>query len=429
METLLILLLCLLFSAFFSSAETAYTAVNQIKLRNITKDYPKYEPRLTRIYRNPRALITAILVGNNVANVATSAIATKLLLDLFTESGIQSVAIVMTLITVGITILLLIFGEITPKTYALKNADKLVRWFSLPIQGILYLFRPIIWAFDLFSWIAGRLFKFDSDVRDTLITVEDVKSVVELGTEEGVIEEEKDRMIRGVFDISDTVVREIMTPRTDAVCISGDSSIEAVVKLIMEKGHSRIPVYDDKLDNIIGIVYAKDLLVIPDGDREGDLKAHLREAIFTPETKNIEELLRQMQESRFHMAVVVDEHGGMAGVVTLEDIVEEIVGEIEDEYDPEGEDLFSEIAQNKYLVDASINIEELSEKLDLSLEDSDEYDTLGGFILLELGELPKKGDRCSIGGMDMQIREIRKRRIKKVVLSKTEPESDTHSEA
>ena len=230
-------------------------------------------------------------------------------------------------------------------------------------------------------------------------------------------------MLQGIFDFSDTVVREIMTPRTDTICISVTSSVQDAIQLITEKGHSRIPVFEGKVDNTVGVIYAKDLLHIPKTELQEGIRKYLRKAIFIPESKNIEELLQQMKKARFHLAIVVDEYGGMAGIVTLEDIVEEIIGEIQDEYDTDESPTISEIKPNSYYVDATTPIKEIAEEIDVHFPESDDYDTIAGFVLSLLGEFPTRGTTVSYENIDITIKEIRKRRIISLVLNvkKTEP--------
>ena len=349
-----------------------------------------------------------------MANVATTAYATKLFLDFLNQFAWTSLAFSMSIITVLITVILLVFGEITPKTIALKNADQLVISFSKPIKLFLTIMAPIIYIFDTLSSLIRKIFKMDSDPRDQLVSIEELKALFEIGHEEGTIEKEKNEMIRNIFDFSDTIVREIMTPRTDAVCLNSENTVKDAISLITSKGHSRIPIYADKMDNIIGVAYAKDLLAIPPQKQDENIKEHQRSAIFIPETKNISDLLEQMQKSRFHLAIAVDEYGGMAGLVTLEDIIEEIIGEIEDEYDSASDTLLIKVGPDSFLVDAQINMEDLMDELQTPFEQSDDYDTLGGFILSHLGRLPKKGEYFESNNLKMTVQEIRNHRIKKV---------------
>ena len=329
----------------------------------------------------------------------------------------------MSIITGIITVLLLIFGEITPKSLALKEPERWILIYAKPLLFFLFIFSPVIRIFESITLLISKLFRIENSESSGLVTLDELKTMVDLSREEGVLEKEKKDMLQGIFDFSDTVVREIMTPRTDTICISVTSSVQDAIQLITEKGHSRIPVFEGKVDNTVGVIYAKDLLHIPKTELQEGIRKYLRKAIFIPESKNIEELLQQMKKARFHLAIVVDEYGGMAGIVTLEDIVEEIIGEIQDEYDTDESPTISEIKPNSYYVDATTPIKEIAEEIDVHFPESDDYDTIAGFVLSLLGEFPTRGTTVSYENIDITIKEIRKRRIISLVLNvkKTEP--------
>ncbi len=384
----------------------------------MVKKSPKIATRFEAVYKSPKKLITAILIGNNIANVAASATATALLLKILEQAGINNLAVSMSIITAIITVILLIFGEITPKTIALKQPEKLALFLSKPILYFVFVMSPIIYIFNLFSQLISSTFSLSSPESQHFLSIEEMKTMLDVGREEGVLEKEKNEMLLNVFDFSETVVREIMTPRTDTICININDSIQEAIHLIIEKGHSRIPIYEDKIDNIIGIIYAKDLLSISKEDSQESVRKFMRNPIFIPESKNIEDLLQQMKLSKFHLAIVVDEYGGMAGIVTLEDIVEEIIGEIQDEYDQEDHSITKKIHSGHYVVDASLNMKDLGEELDHEFPEHEDYDTVGGLILNELGKFPQKGETIFFEGFSFKVQEVKKRRIIKVVIEK-----------
>jgi putative hemolysin len=417
------LLVFLFFSAFFSSAETAFTAIGRAKLKTLVEQNSKSSKQLQKLLKHPHKLLTAILIGNNIANVGASAIATILMMELLEKTSMNTFATSLSIVTGIITLVLLVFGEITPKTIAIKNPSKL----ALKMTPFLYLyfiaFTPIIQFFSMLSVIISKLLGMGNKGVKQLLTEEEVRAIIKLAEEEGIIETQEKDMIDGVLKISEKVVREIMTPRIDTVCIPSNTTIKDAIQIITTKGHSRIPIYEDNIDNIQGIIYAKDLINIPEENQNQNVQKFGRKPLFCPESKSIETLLQQMKVNKFHMSIVVDEYGGMAGIVTFEDIIEEIVGEVQDEHDIE-ENAFTEVSSNHFIVDAKMNIHDLSDKIGLQIEDDDDdYDTVGGFVIHKLGYFPQKGQALSLKNFTVKVREIRKRRIISVDFHKTSPPS------
>ena len=401
----------LILSGIFSSTETAFTALNRIRLKNLfEKNQPRKTEKVERLLEQPTMLITAILIGNNFSNVACSALATTIIIDVFNHYNIQNLAIIMPIITIIVTILLLIFGEITPKTLALKIPERLAIFSSKFMGPFMVVFYPIIYAFELINRLVSHLLKTDTQANKGL-SLDELKLMVDLGHDDGVIEDEKNKMLTSIFEFSDTIVREIMTPRTDALCVSDQETVQHAIHLIVTEGHSRIPVFDDKMDNIVGIIYAKDLLTVSKSDTQSNIRKFMREAVFIPEYKRVDDLLQQMKHSKLHMAIVVDEHGGMSGLVTMEDIVEEILGEIQDEFDPDEKQEFIEVEPNHYDVDAKINIRDLEDLLDIEFPDDEDFDTLGGFVLSLKGSFPSKNEVIQYNQLEIRVKEIKKRRI------------------
>ncbi|NQY73979.1 MAG: HlyC/CorC family transporter [Candidatus Margulisbacteria bacterium] len=416
----------LLLSAFFSSAETAFTGVNKFKIRHLVDQKVKGALTVQNILKSPRNLITGILIGNNIANIGASALATKVSLDFFAYIGVTNLAVTMAMITGAMTFILLVFGEITPKTFAIKNPEKLVLLYAKPISLFLVITHPLILMFVSITKGLSHLLGISTTETKKLVTTEEIKTILEVGGEEGLLEEEEKAMIHSIFEFSETVVREIMTPRIDVVCIESDKTIIDVIQLIQEKGHSRIPVYEDRIDNIVGVIYAKDLLS-SNNPSEVSVKKFMRKPIFIPETKSIEAVLHQMKKEKFHMAMVIDEYGGMSGIVTMEDIIEEIIGEIQDEYDRENPE-FIKIGDHLFLVDAKISVNDLSDKIGITFPENEDYDTLAGFVISTLGRFPEEGEEIPLKNCIIRVKEVHKRRITKleiVTFSSEDNENDT----
>lgn len=409
----------LILSGIFSSSETAFTAINRIRLkRQFEKDKPKQTETVERLIEEPSQLITAILIGNNFCNVACSALGTTIIIDIFRNLNINNLAIIMPVITVVVTVLLLIFGEITPKTLALKEPERLAVLSSKFIAPLIVILSPVIKVFELFNKLINKILRTKDQLSNKSLSIDELKLMVDISHDDGVIEDEKNKMLTSIFEFSDTIVREIMTPRTDAICISDKETVQNAIHLIVNEGHSRIPVYEEKMDNIVGIIYAKDLLTVSKESTKTNIRKFMRDAVFIPEYKLVEDLLQQMKNSKLHMAIVVDEHGGMSGLVTLEDIIEEILGEIQDEFDQDEKKECIEISPNNYDVDAKINIRELEDIIEVSFPDDEDFDTLGGFVLSLKGSFPAKNEIIHYENIDILVKEIKKRRIIRLEITK-----------
>ena len=419
----LIFIFFIFISAFFSAAETAFTAINRIKLRSIIEDKKKQAKHIEFLLLHPKKLLTAILIGNNLANIAATTFATAFFIDLFRSLGITNAAAILSIITVLVTFILLVFGEITPKTLAMKNPSKWAFNISSVIYYIYLIEFPFIWLFYSITKALSSLLGIPTS-QSSQLSEEEIKLLIQLGQEEGILEKEEQKMLHGVINVFDKVVREIMTPRTDMVCLERSSSIAEAIDVIRSKGHSRIPIYEEKIDNIVGFVYAKDLLYANLANQSNLLHNFMREAIFIPETKQIQSLLQLMRKKKFHLSIVVDEHGGVAGLVTMEDIIEEIVGEIQDEYDNEKLSI-KKLTSSRFIIDAGVRVEELSETLGFAFPEDEDYDTVAGFILAQIGSFPKKNDKISYEHFDFIVRDIKNRRIISfdVIINKEETKS------
>lgn len=394
-----ILLFLLFFSAFFSGSETALLSLNKIRIKKLAREGNKNAIIVEELINNPETLLATILVGNNLVNIAAASIATAIAIEFFGSKGIG-------IATGVLTFVILVFGEIAPKSISAENAERISLLVAKPIKFFIKFFSPLVYILTL---ITGPVTK-RSGKHKVMITEDEIRLLVEMGEKEGVIEKEEKEMIKGVFEVGDMVAKEVMIPRVDMVCIEVNESIDEALKLIRETGFSRIPVYEGNRDNIVGILYAKD--IIRHLNKKIKIKDIMRPPFFIPETKSLRELLREMQKLKLHMAIVVDEYGGTAGLVTLEDIIEEIVGEIMDEVDEE-EELIRRIDENTWLVNARARIEEVNEILNLEIPE-DEFETIGGFVFNKLGKIPKIGDYIEIDGVKITVEKMKDKRIRKV---------------
>ncbi len=392
----LIILICeiiallgfIILSAFFSCTETALFSLNKLQLKKMQKEEENNwrVKSIIRLLNDPQKTLISILIGNMFVNITASSLATYLAIKFIGNIGIG--------IASGIMIFtILVFGEIVPKSLAVANAEKISKRVAKPIEIISTGLLPLI---KLFKVIISALYYFFGKRRvkeKKEITEEDLITLIDAGKDEGVIEEEEKEMIRNIFEFGDTMVKEVMIPRVDMACIPSDTKLSLILKLIKKMGHSRFPVYEETIDNIVGILYAKDLLGIYEqwysSKDKFSLKEIIRKTYFVPENKKIDERLDIFQKDRIQIAIAIDEYGGTAGLITMEDVVEEVVGEIIDEYDKEIK-LFEIIEDNTVIADAIISIDKINEILNTKIPEND-FETLGGFIFDLLGRVPKKG--------------------------------------
>ncbi len=397
----------LIFSAFFSASETAFVSVKRHRIKKLAAQDKRAE-RILKLFENPNRVIASILVGNNIVNISASAIAAGVAIAYLGSYGIG--------IATGIvTFYILLFGEIVPKSYAAYNPEKFLLKFGRVLVFFVKLLSPLV---VIFTVISKRIVKsFGGEVTfGKEVTQEDLVAMVEAGEEEGIIEKEEKEIIASVFEFGETTVREIMVPRVDMKCISIDASLDEARELIVKTGHSRIPVYEGNIDNIVGILHAKDLLRYNNG--EVTLREIIREPLFIPENKKLDDLLREFREKKIQIAIVVDEYGGTAGMVTIEDILEELVGEIMDEFDVEEAPLLK-LDETQAIVDARMTIKDVNEALEINLPE-EEVDTVGGLVFNMLGRVPKVGDKVELEDALLQVEKMRGRRILKVRIIKKE---------
>lgn len=413
-----IILLCL--SAFFSSSETALTTVNQIRMRTLADNGDKRAARVLRVTGNPGKMLSAILIGNNIVNLSASSISTSLAIHLFGNTGAG--------IATGIlTFLILIFGEVTPKTMATIKADSMSLTVAAPIGLLMKILTPVIFIINKLS--LGLMFLLHVNIKDAQkkMTEEELRTIVDVSQENGVIEHEERDMIHNLFDFGDAEAKEIMVPRIDMTFVQADATYQEVLDIFRQDMFTRLPVYEDSTDNVIGIINMKDFLLQNDTP-EFSVRNLLREPYFTYEHKNTADLFLEMRKSSISLAIVLDEYGVTAGLITLEDLLEEIVGEIRDEYDADEEDDITRISDREFYVLGSANLNDVSEALSLHFT-SDDYDTIGGYCLGLLDHLPEKNEIIlTDNNILLRIDRMEKNRIERIYIRLPEPLEETGSE-
>ena len=411
---ILVLVLCLFLSAYFSGAETALTALSESKARQLVEDGARLAQTLRLWLNRPNGVLTAILIGKNIVNTVVAATATLLANATF-ERPMMSIGIAVA------TVALLVFGEITPKTFAKHHAARLAPLLMPGVVLLYYLTSPAVWLFTRFSHTLVRVTGGSATRTGPFVTEEDIAYMIRLGHKEGVIEQQEGRMLASIFELGDTLVREVMVPRTEISALPVTANLDQVLDEARVQGHSRMPVFDENLDDVKGFFHTKDLLdVMPDRSRVFSLKEHLRPVLFVPELMRVSELLKLFQRRKTHLAVVVDEYGGTAGIVALEDVLEEIVGEIQDEYD-EDEIAFRKLDENRYVADGRASLYELGEALTTSFPQDGGYETLGGFLIAACGRMPVRGDRVPFAGWTFTVKEADEKRVARIEIDRTAP--------
>lgn len=400
----IVLGLLFLLSAFFSGSETALMANDRLRIRYLVHKNRRGARQLETLLAQPDRLLSAILIGNNLANIAISVLATGLFIHYYGEEG--------ELITIAVlTPLLVLCAEIIPKSYAAKYPEKQSFIVLRPILLIIWLLTPVIWMVTGISRLFTRLLPGEGTGRP-IISEDEIRTLITVGEQTGVVAKNQRKMLHGVFELSQTRVRDVMIPRTEVVGIDADSSFAATLSLVQQSRHSRFPVYRGSLDNILGIIHSKDILAAVDHTENFSLEKMVRPPYFVPESKRIETLLQSFRRRHVHLAVAVDEYGGVEGIVTLEDIVEEIVGEIQDEYDDE-DVMLRELEPGRYLVDGSTPLKAINRRFGLGLSE-EHVNTLAGFMLRLLGNIPQEGDSCQSNGVVFTVRKVVDRRVEEI---------------
>jgi putative hemolysin-related protein len=402
------LIALLVLSALFSSSETALTTVNRIRIRTLAGQGDKRAMTLLAVLQNPEKMLSVILIGNNVVNLYASSLATTVTLSLF---GSKLVGVATGILTLAV----LVFGEVAPKTMASRNAEQIALRAAGPVKCLMWLFTPLVFVVNNLARLVMKLFGADRPGKRELMTAEELRTIVQVGHEEGVIENSERKMIDNVFDFGDRSARDIMIPRIDMTCIDVEAGYDELMEVVREEKYTRIPVYKESADTIVGILNIKDLLFRAQ-DKPFRIAELMRKPLFTYEQKKTSELMVEMRKNYTNLAIVLDEYGVTAGMVTMEDILEEIVGEIRDEYDRDEEKSIRRIAPNTYLIEGNVKIDDVNEVLQLHLA-SEDYESIGGYVLEQLEHFPKEGECVTKGGISFTVTRMEQTRIAEVKLS------------
>ena len=408
---LVIVIILLSASAFFSSAETALMTSNKLKMRNLAENGDKRAAKVLKVTENTDKMLSAILIGNNIVNLTASSISTALTLKIF---GSKLVGIA----TGILTFLILVFGEITPKNVASKNAENMALAYIGVISFLVTLLTPVIFIVNTVAKFVISIFNKNGDDNNA-VTEEELRAMVEYSHEEGIIENEEKKMIVNVVDFGDTVAGDIMVPRVDMVMVDEKSSYEEILQVFREERYTRIPVYEETPDNVIGILNVKDFLLIEDKENFV-MKELLREPLYTYEYKKTSALMMDMRKTGANIVIVLDEYGITAGLITLEDMLEEIVGEIRDEFDADEDEGITKVSDLEYLIDGSTNLDDINDRIGLSLS-SEEYESIGGLIMEKLGRLPVEGEIINFDNIVLTVKKMDHARIEKVCLKLKQP--------
>ena len=411
---LIFLIILVILSGFFSSAETALSTVNRVRMRTLEEEGNKRAARVNRILENYSKMLSAILIGNNIVNLSASALATTLAIKINLAVGIA---------TGILTIVILLCGEIVPKTWAMTSSEKISLTYSGIIYFLMQVLTPVIFVVDKMANGILRLMHIDPNQRMNTMTEAELRTYVDVSHEDGVIETEEREMIYNVFDFSDAQAKDIMIPRINMVTVSIEDSYQEVLSVFRESMYTRLPVYQDDIDNIIGLINIKDF-ILKENEENFHVKDILRDAHYTYEFKKVADLLYELREKTTNVTFVLNEYGSTVGMITLEDLLEEIVGEIRDEYDADEEELIQKIDEHTWLVEGSMKLDDINDELGTKL-DSEDYDSIGGLIIECLDRLPEDNEEVTLeDGTVLKVQGIDQNRIKKVLITlKTDEET------
>lgn len=415
----IVLILLIFLSGFFSSAETAFSTVNRVRMRNLEDEGNKRAARVNKILASYSKMLSTVLIGNNIVNLSTSALTTTIAL----QFGIP--------VAVGtgiLTIVILLGGEIVPKTWAMLSSEKIVLAYAGIIYGLMQVMTPVIFVVDKMSNGILRLLRIDPSKKITTMTEAELRTYVDASHKDGVIESEEKEMIYNVFDFSDARAKDIMIPRINMVTVDINATFDEVLSTFRESMYTRFPVYEDNSDNIIGLINIKDFILTEDKENF-HVKSILRDAYFTYEFKKVSDLLYELREKATSVTFVLNEYGATVGMITIEDLLEEIVGEIRDEYDADEEEFIQELDDNTYLVEGSMKLDDINDELDTEL-DSENYDSIGGIIIEQLNRLPEDNEEVVLeNGIHLKVQGIEQNRIIKVLMTLPEEEDEEEEES
>lgn len=435
MPQILIILALILFNAFFAAAEIALVSVRRTRIKQLVEEGNPKAIAVQNLIERPTNFMATVQIGVTLLGFLASAFAAvniagapaKWLQSFFHMSSSTALSLAVFLVTMIIGFLTLVIGEIAPKSLAMQHAERLALAFAGPLRVLSWVALPAVKTISFFSDLIVKPFGGHVKFSAPILTEEELKMLVEAGEEEGVIEVEEKEMIHSIFDFTDTVARQVMKPRTDIHAAPVTSSLDELLDVITSTGHSRIPIYEENVDNIVGVVHAKDLLpVLKQTKRSFDMREVMREAYYIPESKEVNELLAEFKRGNIQMAIVRDEYGGTAGLVTVEDLLEEIVGEIRDEYDIE-EPLIQIIDTDHAVVNARMSVDELNEQMGLNIPETEDYETFGGFIFDLFGHQPVEDETISYNNLDFTVTKVENGRIHSISITRVqrpEPEEE-----
>ncbi len=411
----IIIIICLILIAILSISEVAFIAVNKLKLRHLIEKGNSRAKTVQKIREEHDRFFSAVILSGNLLTIFATSIGTAIALDFFEESGIIVATVVMTVLTV-------VFGELAPKTFAVSHADRIALAMAKPLDIYIKIISPVVWVFSrLSNLIIRRVNGGEIKPSSPFLTEEEMKAMISIGEEEGTLEKEEKEMLHNVFEFGDKGVSEAMVPRTEIAAIEEDAVVADVLNLVSEKGYSRYPVIKGTVDNIIGILFVKDIvrkMAEEEVSSKAPIRNFLRDAYYIPESKMVTSLLDEMQKKKFHIAIVIDEHGGTAGLITLEDIMEEIVGGLQDEFETiEAEKEVEVVDERTILVSGSTGIDEMHDLIGVEIE-SEDYNTIGGFIFGLFGHLPKVGDQLRYKDVKFLVMEMEGKKIEKIKITR-----------
>ena len=410
-----IILICL--SSFFSCTETAFLSANKIRMRNLAEEGDRRAKKVEKLLSNTDRLYSSILVGNNLVNIGASSLTTSIVISIFGNSASLVAAA-----SGVVTLLILVFGEITPKTFATKNADRIALFMSGFVSFICFIFTPVVFLLNIITGFIIKLLGGNKDNGPTM-TEEDLKTIVTVGHEEGVLEEEEKEMIHNVFEFGETEIKEIMTPRINVDSIPDDCSYQELMEIYKRGQFSRYPVHSESFDEIVGVLNVKDLLFFNIDPDEFEVKDYMRDTFVVYEFNEVGDVFAAMRKEHVSLAIVLDEYGVMSGIVTFEDIVEEIVGEIDDEYDDEDDDMIIKLSENEFLIDGSLNLNEVNDKVGTDF-DSEDFESIGGLVLGEVSGVPEIDEEVQIDNVLFRIVKMHKNRIVQLKVTILEEEEE-----
>ena len=407
------ILILILLSAFFSSAETALTTVNKHRLRALAEEGNRNAQRVLKLIENPAKMLSAILIGNNIVNISASALATTVTTNVFGSKFVG--------VSTGIlTLVVLLFGEITPKSLATLYNEKIALTYIHVVAPLVTLLTPVIWLVDKLSGIIFFVLRVDRDAANNQMTEGELRTIVDVSVEDGVIEKEEKSMINNVVDFGDSKAKDVMVPRADMALVSVDATFDEVFEIFNEEHYSRLPVYDDNKDTVIGIVYLKDLFFFQNQNDNKkmtfSIRNIMREPFFVYEYQKTSSIMAEMRNRFVSLAIVLDEYATAVGLITIEDLIEEIVGEIRDEFDMDELKMITKISDNHYEIDAAMKLSDLEDSIGIELE-SENYDSLGGYVIELLDHLPNVGETVKKDGITFQVVSMEKNRIDRIAVT------------